>query len=352
LWEKIKGVVIMINCPNCKRLIKENVKFCPYCGFKIEGYLREEEKVCPQCGTPYKEGQNFCKICGYDLREKREYKTIDWKIPIIVVALIALIFAFLYFNGYILDNKPPVVEVSSKYANKEALLTDQKNELTIEIFIIAKDNRRLNKIELFLNDKLLKIFGGFSQITYTWIARNEGNYIFKVIACDNAGNKSELKTMNIKVLKISSPELSLIPEGLEYVGYSVAREGMITGEDVLLRRGPTITTEILDAMSKGDIVSVYGEAVSRKENEAIARYDTTMRTLNGGDYPINSGRALLIINDEDIYYLVEVEVGDGKLRGYILKEDAKKIYGDYWYYIRNKRGKIGWVYGGYVKINE
>jgi RNA polymerase subunit RPABC4/transcription elongation factor Spt4 len=174
LWEKIKGVVIMINCPNCKRLIKENVKFCPYCGFKIKGYSREEEKVCPQCGTPYKEGQNFCKICGYDL----------------------------------------------------------------------------------------------------------------------------------------------------------------------------------DAMSKGDIVSVYGEAVSRKENEAIARYDTTMRTLDGGDYPINSGRALLIINDEDIYYLVEVEVEDGKLRGYILKEDAKKIYGDYWYYIRNKKGKIGWVYGGYVKINE
>lgn len=61
--------------------------------------------------------------CGYNLREKREYTITDWKIQVIIVALIALIFISLYFNGNILDtkNKENSLSVYRKAVSKRKL---------------------------------------------------------------------------------------------------------------------------------------------------------------------------------------------------------------------------------------
>jgi len=47
-----------MNCKSCGAELKENVKFCPQCGAKIE------PDVCPKCNTPLKSGANFCPQCG------------------------------------------------------------------------------------------------------------------------------------------------------------------------------------------------------------------------------------------------------------------------------------------------
>lgn len=61
----------MKNCPKCNAQVKDNVKFCNFCGFNIRKH--EEEKAqavqsefCPECGAKISEGA-FCPECGYKL---------------------------------------------------------------------------------------------------------------------------------------------------------------------------------------------------------------------------------------------------------------------------------------------
>ena len=51
----------IINCPNCKIKLKDNLKFCPECGAKIE---QAKPKNCSNCNIQLKIGQKFCTECG------------------------------------------------------------------------------------------------------------------------------------------------------------------------------------------------------------------------------------------------------------------------------------------------
>jgi len=47
-----------MNCRSCGAELKENAKFCPKCGTKVE------PDICPNCNAPLKAGANFCPKCG------------------------------------------------------------------------------------------------------------------------------------------------------------------------------------------------------------------------------------------------------------------------------------------------
>ena len=57
-----------ILCPNCKKEVPENAKFCLECGAKIE-VLAENEMICPVCGKKTNTGK-FCMECGAPLVAK------------------------------------------------------------------------------------------------------------------------------------------------------------------------------------------------------------------------------------------------------------------------------------------
>lgn len=51
-----------MKCPNCNNEITDNVKFCRYCGTKIE--TQPEQAKCPKCGALNRQGATFCDSCG------------------------------------------------------------------------------------------------------------------------------------------------------------------------------------------------------------------------------------------------------------------------------------------------
>ena len=56
-----------MKCPNCNKEITDNVKFCRYCGTKIE--TRPEQAKCPKCGALNRQGATFCDTCGAKMSE-------------------------------------------------------------------------------------------------------------------------------------------------------------------------------------------------------------------------------------------------------------------------------------------
>src|SRR5882672_147261 len=50
-------------CPECKKPLKPDAKFCGSCGAKIE------QKLCAGCKAPLKPGAKFCPSCGMKVEE-------------------------------------------------------------------------------------------------------------------------------------------------------------------------------------------------------------------------------------------------------------------------------------------
>ena len=53
-------------CPNCKRDVPLDAKFCPYCGFD---FSKASSSYCPNCGAPLPPGAKFCPKCGKKIAE-------------------------------------------------------------------------------------------------------------------------------------------------------------------------------------------------------------------------------------------------------------------------------------------
>jgi len=48
-------------CPNCGKTVKNDYKFCPYCGASLK-------KTCLKCGTEIKEDWTYCPECSTKLK--------------------------------------------------------------------------------------------------------------------------------------------------------------------------------------------------------------------------------------------------------------------------------------------
>lgn len=56
----------MVACTNCGKMIKEDAKFCNFCGSKIPPM---DTAVCANCGNPITLNANFCHYCGEKIRK-------------------------------------------------------------------------------------------------------------------------------------------------------------------------------------------------------------------------------------------------------------------------------------------
>ena len=58
----------MQKCIHCHKTLKDNVKFCPYCGVRT---IQHFKIVCPSCGITYEDNDiNYCSQCGTRLVRK------------------------------------------------------------------------------------------------------------------------------------------------------------------------------------------------------------------------------------------------------------------------------------------
>ena len=55
----------IMKCPNCHNEIKDDAKFCRYCGAKIE--TQPHRTKCPKCGVENRKDAAFCDRCGAKL---------------------------------------------------------------------------------------------------------------------------------------------------------------------------------------------------------------------------------------------------------------------------------------------
>ena len=71
----------MKNCPKCNAQVKDDVKFCNFCGFNIKKHEEEnaqavQSEFCPECGAKISEGA-FCPECGYKLGKEEKKKKAE-----------------------------------------------------------------------------------------------------------------------------------------------------------------------------------------------------------------------------------------------------------------------------------
>lgn len=52
-----------MNCPNCKKTLQDDAKFCPHCGTAIT-----KNPHCPSCGKQADPAWVFCPGCGASLK--------------------------------------------------------------------------------------------------------------------------------------------------------------------------------------------------------------------------------------------------------------------------------------------
>jgi len=60
--EKSSKEVTNRNCPECKKEVADDAKFCPNCGVKLK-----ESRLCPDCGKQIPDDAKFCPNCGKKL---------------------------------------------------------------------------------------------------------------------------------------------------------------------------------------------------------------------------------------------------------------------------------------------
>lgn len=182
---------------------------------------------CTKCGAPQRPGQVFCTSCGNRTapggggpsvrtggneetvyypntapaapKEQKNSKTLYIILAVAgLLIIMAGVGAFCYMQGYFMDEESPKAVIISPLANKSITLTSgQTARETVEVK--ATDNRAVKKVELYINDSLVKEFNKGDSYTYTWEASGPGKYVFKAIAFDNGGNKGISDQVSVSV---------------------------------------------------------------------------------------------------------------------------------------------------------
>lgn len=265
-----------------------------------------------------------------------------WMIALITVLFIVGTLGFLYLQGYIFDWEQPSVSITRPIKNKEIILS-AKNPITKEIIQVeAKDNKSLERIILLLNDSEVKSSYKNDKISFEYKIRNEGTYVFKAIAFDRAKNKGESKSITIhaKVQGILPPN---------YIGFQKPIETYINARDVFLREGPSINYKTIKILKYREEVSVFGKWISKGSNEAITTDRVTLVTLDGESITLDRGKALLIVRQENPYYIVAVQIENRRINGKIPVYAVKSISDKPWCYIKTKKGDEGWIFGEFLE---
>lgn len=135
------------------------------------------------------------------------------------------------------------------------------------------------------------------------------------------------------------------------------RYGFISGTEVILRSSATTQSKILDKITQEERVQILESDVFEPAPDAyICKTPTTFWYFDEKNarqkVPINAGKALRMVtaNSQPGFHKMEVEIDEKtKKVGFVEQDKVEKFQGAMTWYKVKYKGKIGWVYGKYLK---
>lgn len=323
-------------CEKCKASISETAKFCPKCGAKVEIAKAEVlTKKCPSCGVENPISAKFCKVDGYNFqqtegRPAEEIKPEIEKPKDVILcprcgAPNPLTAKFCKKDGAPLREEIKPSEVVKEYIKPERIIEKKPKE-------IATSKARRIPIRIAISLLIIIILVGAGSYLY----------FFK-----------KTKDIPLPHEKVSvtpeTPVLSELPQAPEQeVITQKPNIGIITGDGVLIRKDPSITSAIIGRLNREDRVTILKKWKVDNPNEAIIIENTKLVTKSEV-ISLNRGKAILITGQEDSYYTVCCNIEGKEIEGTVPVSAVRRIYGETWYNVKTEKKETGWVFGEFVK---
>lgn len=76
-------------CPQCGNSLKDNVKFCSKCGYKMS-QKDNEQKICPHCGSTSKISVKFCNKCGFNFNKKTDNRKNILTVLVVILLILGI----------------------------------------------------------------------------------------------------------------------------------------------------------------------------------------------------------------------------------------------------------------------
>lgn len=127
------------------------------------------------------------------------------------------------------------------------------------------------------------------------------------------------------------------------------RKGIITGNRVFVRSGPSVAARALHALNQGDEVEVLREAVYPHSRECQLRDDVEFIPEEGEPYHLRAGRGMVISGENKTHYRIEFRGADHEDTGYVPRSSVVLMDPARWWCVRSDDGE-GWVYSRYVRV--
>jgi len=129
----------------------------------------------------------MCK-CSVSQKAKRPLGKLALIIILPLTLILGVGVGWTYQNGYYLDEQPPLVAISGPSTDKTIVLSAGRQAEEI-IQIAAEDNRRIKKVELYVNDAVVHTFAQSDLYIYQFSTKKTGKYAFRAVAYDNQDNQ-------------------------------------------------------------------------------------------------------------------------------------------------------------------
>ncbi len=124
--------------------------------------------------------------------------------------------------------------------------------------------------------------------------------------------------------------------------------GVVTGNRVNLRAGPTVGARRLASLVQGDDVRILERIEVTNSRECQLKDDYVFEPQSGEPYRLLAGRAFVISGETDSHLRVEIARRDATDVGYIPRSVLVSLDPATWYRVLSPHGE-GWVFGRYVR---
>ena len=127
------------------------------------------------------------------------------------------------------------------------------------------------------------------------------------------------------------------------------RQGIVTGNSVCLRMGPTVAAKALRLLRQGDTVDVVGEVTHEGSRECLLKRDFLFKPVRGRPYKLNAGKGLVVSGETEDSYRVEIVRSRRRDIGLVPKNVVTMMDPATWHKVR-KGSAEGWVYSNYLRV--
>jgi len=228
----------LLTCPSCKAALpQDNVSFCPHCGQRLGAAENPDFEITQPIPTAQ------MGKCLVSPKAKRPIGKLALMIILPLTLLLGAGFGWAYQNGYYLDEQSPQVAISGPATGKTIFLPASRQAEEI-IQVAAQDNRRIKKVELYVNDALVHTFERSDFYIYHFGTRETGQYAFRAVAYDNRGNQgASTGVVSLAVVDAavsSTPAGPAAPSANQLARFVIAKESFNTHIQALVHEINTL----------------------------------------------------------------------------------------------------------------